>query len=81
MGFSTKVSDNLMTLPILPLTYAKNHKIAKDINLDFLFFQVAKSALKNKPTMNYEELSRCLRDYYDKNIIHKTAVEEVRKYQ
>ncbi|KAJ8254769.1 hypothetical protein GJAV_G00197160 [Gymnothorax javanicus] len=28
---------------------------------------------KNKPNMNYEKLSRGLRYYYDKNIIHKTA--------
>ncbi|KAM6970532.1 protein C-ets-1-like [Aplochiton taeniatus] len=28
---------------------------------------------KNKPRMNYEKLSRGLRYYYDKNIIHKTA--------
>jgi len=29
-------------------------------------------ARKNKPKMNYEKLSRGLRYYYDKNIIHKT---------
>merc|ERR1712107_423070 len=28
---------------------------------------------KNKPKMNYEKLSRGLRYYYDKDIIHKTA--------
>uniref|UniRef100_UPI00358E0F21 protein c-ets-1-B-like isoform X2 n=1 Tax=Myxine glutinosa TaxID=7769 RepID=UPI00358E0F21 len=28
---------------------------------------------KNKPKMNYEKLSRGLRYYYDKNIIHKTG--------
>ncbi|RXM28242.1 Protein C-ets-2 [Acipenser ruthenus] len=30
---------------------------------------------KKKPKMNYEKLSRGLRYYYDKNIIHKTAGE------
>ena len=29
-------------------------------------------ARKNKPKMNYEKLSRSVRYYYDKNIIHKT---------
>ena len=28
--------------------------------------------VKNNPEMNYEKLSRGLRYYYDKNIIHKT---------
>ena len=28
---------------------------------------------KNKPKMNYATISRSLRQYYDKNIIHKTA--------
>ena len=38
-------------------------------------FQVARrwGLRKNKPKMNYEKLSRGLRYYYDKNIIHKTA--------
>ena len=38
-------------------------------------FQVARrwGKRKNKPKMNYEKLSRGLRYYYDKNIIHKTA--------
>ena len=34
---------------------------------------VASIHRKNKPKMNYEKLSRGLRYYYDKNIIHKTA--------
>ena len=33
---------------------------------------------KNKPKMNYEKLSRGLRYYYDKNIIHKTAGKKIR---
>ena len=39
------------------------------------FYQVARrwGMRKNKPKMNYEKLSRGLRYYYDKNIIHKTA--------
>ena len=41
----------------------------------FLSRQVARrwGNRKNKPKMNYEKLSRGLRYYYDKNIIHKTA--------
>lgn len=40
-----------------------------------ILFQVARrwGKRKNKPKMNYEKLSRGLRYYYDKNIIHKTA--------
>lgn len=40
-----------------------------------LCFQVARrwGKRKNKPKMNYEKLSRGLRYYYDKNIIHKTS--------
>ena len=40
-----------------------------------IIFQVARrwGNRKNKPKMNYEKLSRGLRYYYDKNIIHKTA--------
>jgi hypothetical protein len=34
---------------------------------------------KNKPKMNYEKLSRGLRYYYDKNIIHKTAGKRMNK--
>lgn len=41
----------------------------------YLCFQVARrwGKRKNKPKMNYEKLSRGLRYYYDKNIIHKTS--------
>uniref|UniRef100_A0A672QYW0 ETS domain-containing protein n=1 Tax=Sinocyclocheilus grahami TaxID=75366 RepID=A0A672QYW0_SINGR len=41
----------------------------------FLCRQVARrwGKRKNKPKMNYEKLSRGLRYYYDKNIIHKTS--------
>lgn len=41
----------------------------------FLHWQVARrwGRRKNKPKMNYEKLSRGLRYYYDKNIIHKTS--------
>lgn len=40
-----------------------------------LLVQVARrwGRRKNKPRMNYEKLSRGLRYYYHKNIIHKTA--------
>ncbi|KAF0291421.1 Protein C-ets-2 [Amphibalanus amphitrite] len=43
--------------------------------LELLTGQVARrwGNRKNKPKMNYEKLSRGLRYYYDKNIIHKTA--------
>ena len=43
--------------------------------LFFPYIQVARrwGLRKNKPKMNYEKLSRGLRYYYDKNIIHKTA--------
>ena len=58
--------------PVIEVWVYKNEK---NIYLDVLFFQVAKrwGARKNKPKMNYEKLSRGLRYYYDKNIIHKTA--------
>lgn len=39
----------------------------------FLIFDFVYNYRKNKPKMNYEKLSRGLRYYYDKNIIHKTA--------
>lgn len=41
----------------------------------YLCSQVARrwGKRKNKPKMNYEKLSRGLRYYYDKNIIHKTS--------
>ncbi|KAG7252784.1 hypothetical protein CRUP_014825, partial [Coryphaenoides rupestris] len=38
-----------------------------------LIQQHAQDPCKNKPKMNYEKLSRGLRYYYHKNIIHKTA--------
>ena len=47
-----------------------------NLNLNhFFLLQVARrwGLRKNKPKMNYEKLSRGLRYYYDKNIIHKTA--------
>ncbi len=44
------------------------HSTILIINYILLFFY-----RKNKPKMNYEKLSRGLRYYYDKNIIHKTA--------
>lgn len=45
------------------------------ISCRFVPSQVARrwGIRKNKPKMNYEKLSRGLRYYYDKNIIHKTA--------
>jgi len=45
------------------------------LNFSFSRLQVARrwGIRKNKPKMNYEKLSRGLRYYYDKNIIHKTA--------
>lgn len=45
------------------------------IHFVFPIVQVARrwGVRKNKPKMNYEKLSRGLRYYYDKNIIHKTA--------
>lgn len=45
------------------------------MSLFLLLLQVARrwGKRKNKPKMNYEKLSRGLRYYYDKNIIHKTS--------
>lgn len=42
-------------------------KFSALISFEMVFYR------KNKPKMNYEKLSRGLRYYYDKNIIHKTA--------
>lgn len=59
---------------ILMLIISKRFKLIK---LSFFISQnqVARrwGIRKNKPKMNYEKLSRGLRYYYDKNIIHKTA--------
>ena len=56
---------------IFVISYISKHLI----KYVFIILQVAKrwGARKNKPKMNYEKLSRGLRYYYDKNIIHKTA--------
>ena len=45
------------------------------LHIYYCFVQVARrwGLRKNKPKMNYEKLSRGLRYYYDKNIIHKTS--------
>ena len=51
----------------------RNKKVNNNTNV--FFCQVARrwGKRKNKPKMNYEKLSRGLRYYYDKNIIHKTS--------
>lgn len=54
--------------------FLSEHKINEAIIYEDII-QVARrwGMRKNKPKMNYEKLSRGLRYYYDKNIIHKTA--------
>lgn len=56
------------------LKFLSEHKINEAIIYEDII-QVARrwGMRKNKPKMNYEKLSRGLRYYYDKNIIHKTA--------
>ena len=56
------------------LKFLSAHKINEALIYEDII-QVARrwGMRKNKPKMNYEKLSRGLRYYYDKNIIHKTA--------
>ncbi|XP_006775156.1 PREDICTED: protein C-ets-1 [Myotis davidii] len=55
--------------------YVRDRADLNNSLLPWLATQVARrwGKRKNKPKMNYEKLSRGLRYYYDKNIIHKTA--------